>query len=65
MDIVDEAVVFFRANVMFKSFEVKGGADRVLIYLTMFIHQVRGPQLLLCVHTCLQLSNAIACHVVW
>ena len=26
-DIVDEAIAFFRANVLFKSFEPKGGAD--------------------------------------
>jgi len=38
-DIIDEALTFFRANVFFKSFEVKGGADRLLIYLTLFIHQ--------------------------
>ena len=36
-DIVDEAINYFRANIMFKYFEVKGGADKVLIYLTVFI----------------------------
>lgn len=40
-DIVDEAVDYFRANVLFRSFEVKGPADRVLVYLTLFIQQVR------------------------
>ena len=40
-DIIDEAIEFFRANVFFKSFEVKGGADRVLLYLTIYISQVR------------------------
>ena len=39
-DIVDEAIAYFRANVLFKSFEVKGSADRVLAYLTLFIHLV-------------------------
>ena len=38
-DIVDEALDFFRANVLFSSFEVKGGADRCLIYLTLYISQ--------------------------
>ncbi len=40
IDVVDEAIDFFRANVLFKSFEIKGGADRVLVYLTLFIQQV-------------------------
>ena len=39
-DIVDEAIAFFRANVLFKSFEPKGGADLLLIYLTLFCHKV-------------------------
>jgi len=39
VDIVDEAVDFFRANILFRNFEVKGGADRLLIYLTLYIHQ--------------------------
>ena len=36
-DIVDEAISFFKANVLFRNFEVKGPADRVLIYLTLYI----------------------------
>eukprot|EP00898_Chlorokybus_atmophyticus_P001913 jgi/Chlat1/2722/Chrsp182S02894 len=36
-DIVDEAINTFRANVLFRSFEVKSGADKLLIYLTFFI----------------------------
>ena len=36
-DIVDEAINFFRANILFKSYEVRGPADKVLIYLTVFI----------------------------
>lgn len=39
-DIVDEAIRLFRANVLFNTFEIQGGADRVLAYLTLFIHQV-------------------------
>ena len=38
-DIIDEVLGFFKANVLFKHFEVKGGADRVLIYLTLYITQ--------------------------
>jgi actin related protein 2/3 complex subunit 3 len=38
-DIIDEVLGFFKANVLFKHFEVKGAADRVLIYLTLYITQ--------------------------
>mmetsp|Transcript_21919 Transcript_21919/g.41097 ORF Transcript_21919/g.41097 Transcript_21919/m.41097 type:complete len:175 (+) Transcript_21919:65-589(+) len=38
-DVIDEAVKFFRANVLFATFEVKGGADRVLMFLTLYISQ--------------------------
>ncbi|KAL3902460.1 MAG: hypothetical protein SGPRY_012060, partial [Prymnesium sp.] len=38
-DIIDETLFFFKANVLFKQFEVKGAADRVLIYLTLYITQ--------------------------
>jgi hypothetical protein len=41
-DIVDEALRLFRANMLFRNFEVLGGGDRVLVYLTLFIHQVRA-----------------------
>ncbi|PWN95786.1 ARP2 3 complex 21 kDa subunit [Tilletiopsis washingtonensis] len=37
MDIVDEAIDLFRANCLFRNFEIKGGADRLLIYLILFI----------------------------
>jgi len=36
---VDEAINFFKANVLFRNFEVKGPADRVLIYLTLYVSQ--------------------------
>lgn len=36
-DIVDEAIDLFRANSLFRNFEIKGGADRALIYLILFI----------------------------
>jgi len=37
MDIIDEAVDYYRANVLFRNFEVKGPADRLLCYLTLYI----------------------------
>lgn len=38
-DIIDETLSFFRANVLFRNFEVKGGADKTLIYLTLHVAQ--------------------------
>ena len=37
-DAVDEALRLFRANVLFRNFELQGGGDRLLVYLTLFIH---------------------------
>jgi len=36
-DIIDEALTLFRANSLFRNFEIKGPADRVLIYLILYI----------------------------
>jgi len=36
-DIIDEAIFYFKANVFFKQFEILGDADRVLIYLILYI----------------------------
>lgn len=38
-DIVEETLYNFRANVLFRNFEVKGPADKLLIYLTLFVCQ--------------------------
>lgn len=38
-DIVDEAIYYFKANMMHKTFEVKGPADRLILYLTLYIQQ--------------------------
>ena len=38
-DIVDEVLYTFRANILFRTFEVKGAADKLLIYLTLFVCQ--------------------------
>lgn len=36
-DIVGEALYLFRANVLFKSFEVKGSGDKLLLYAMLYI----------------------------
>eukprot|EP00304_Pavlova_gyrans_P002099 CAMPEP_0206061222 /NCGR_PEP_ID=MMETSP1466-20131121/53562_1 /ASSEMBLY_ACC=CAM_ASM_001126 /TAXON_ID=44452 /ORGANISM="Pavlova gyrans, Strain CCMP608" /LENGTH=239 /DNA_ID=CAMNT_0053436571 /DNA_START=31 /DNA_END=748 /DNA_ORIENTATION=- len=38
-DIIDEAIYLFKANVLFRNFEVKGPADRLLVYLTLYISE--------------------------
>ncbi|KAI8594121.1 actin-related protein 2/3 complex subunit 3 [Geranomyces variabilis] len=38
-DIVDEAIGLFRANCFFRNFEIKGGGDRALIYLLLFMQE--------------------------
>ncbi|XP_076364227.1 actin-related protein 2/3 complex, subunit 3A isoform X2 [Tachypleus tridentatus] len=37
MDIIDEVLYFFKANVFFRTYEIKNEADRVLIYLTLYV----------------------------
>ena len=39
LDIIDEAIIYFRANVLFKNFNIDGDADKVLVYLTVFIQK--------------------------
>ncbi|GMS89732.1 hypothetical protein PENTCL1PPCAC_11907 [Pristionchus entomophagus] len=36
-DIIDEALVYFKPNIFFREFEIKGPSDRTLIYLTFYI----------------------------
>ncbi|XP_003747565.1 actin-related protein 2/3 complex subunit 3 [Galendromus occidentalis] len=36
-DVIDEAINYFRANVFFRNYEIKSEADRVLIYVTLYI----------------------------
>ena len=36
-DIIEETLQFFKANVFFKNYEIKTTADRVLIYLTLYV----------------------------
>ena len=37
IDIVDEAIMYFRANVLFKNFKIQSDADKTIIYLMVFI----------------------------
>ena len=41
-DCVDEILSLFRANVLFRNFEINGPADRMLIYGTLFISDCLG-----------------------
>lgn len=38
-DIIDDALALFRANVLFRSFDIQAPADLLLAYLTLFIQQ--------------------------
>ncbi len=38
-DIIEEVLRYFKANVLFRNYEIKTPADRVLIYLTLYVHQ--------------------------
>ncbi|KAB5551889.1 hypothetical protein DKX38_009200 [Salix brachista] len=37
-DIVDEAILFFRANVFSRNFDIQSPADKLLVYLTFYIN---------------------------
>lgn len=37
-DIVDEAIELFRPNSLFKSFDIQGSGDKLLVYLTLYIN---------------------------
>eukprot|EP00941_MAST-03F_sp_MAST-3F-sp1_P006289 g6289.t1 len=39
-DIIDEAIFYFRANVLFQSFEIKSHADCLLIISTLLIQKI-------------------------
>jgi len=41
-DILDETLLLFRANTLFRNFEIKGPADRVLIYGILWISECLG-----------------------
>ena len=37
LDIIDEALFYFKSNVFFKRYEIQNESDRVLIYLILYI----------------------------
>lgn len=39
LDIIDEAIIYFRPNVLFKNFAIEGDADKLLVYITVFIQK--------------------------
>lgn len=42
LSVCDEALDLFRANVLFKNFEVKNNSDRTLMYCLLFISECLG-----------------------
>ncbi|XP_055302459.1 actin-related protein 2/3 complex subunit 3 [Sitodiplosis mosellana] len=36
-DIIDETIYYFKANIFFRTYEIKSGIDRVMIYITLYI----------------------------
>ena len=39
IDIIDEAIMYFRANVLYKNFAIEGDADKLLVYITVFVQK--------------------------
>ena len=39
LDIIDEAIIYFRANVLFKNYSIDGDADKLIVYITVFIQK--------------------------
>lgn len=37
LDIIDEAIYYFRSNMFFSSYEIKCDADRNIVYLTLYL----------------------------
>jgi len=38
-DIIDEALYYFKANVFFRTYEIKSEGDRLIIYITLYISE--------------------------
>jgi len=36
-DIIDEAIRLFKANILFRNYEMRGYADRLFVYITLYI----------------------------
>ncbi|KAJ9462220.1 Actin-related protein 2/3 complex subunit 3 [Diplonema papillatum] len=39
-DLLDEVLYFFKANMFFQQYTVRGAADRTLLYLTLYVHEL-------------------------
>ena len=39
-DILDEVIHYFKPNMYFKTFKIKGNGDRLILYLTCFVHKL-------------------------
>ena len=39
-DIIEEAIKYFRINVLYRNFEIKGDADKLMIFLTVLIQKI-------------------------
>lgn len=39
-DIIDESIEYYRANVLHRNYKILGGADMILIYLTVYINEL-------------------------
>lgn len=37
-DVLDEVIYYFKSNMFFRTFRMKGAADRLILYLTHFVH---------------------------
>jgi hypothetical protein len=37
IDIIDEAITLFRSTILFKNFKPSGPADKLIVYITVFI----------------------------
>ncbi|RNF02665.1 ARP2/3 complex subunit [Trypanosoma rangeli] len=38
-DIIDDALYLFKPHMFFRTFPIKGAADRVVLYVTMYLHE--------------------------
>ena len=57
-DVIDEALTYFKANVFFRTYEIRSEADRVLIYLTLYITDcLKKLQVRLMTGNCLSLTD--------
>ena len=56
-DVVDEAVAFFRANILFRSYQIASSADKLLLYITVYLtaclqRERRGRGAGVCISAC-------------